>query len=99
MPTYGYRCPECGHEFDKFQKISDLARAECPECGTVGERVISGGAGFVFKGSGFYETDYKRAGQTKDEPKAASDDTGKKKDASPKKKKDSGTAKPKGDGS
>ncbi len=53
----------------------------------------------MFKGSGFYETDYKRAGQTKDEPKAASDDTGKKKDASPKKKKDSGTAKPKGDGS
>ena len=77
--------------------MSDLTRVECPECGAVGERLISGGAGIVFKGSGFYETDYKRAGQKKDEPKTPSDDPGKKPDASSKKK-DSGTAKPKGDG-
>jgi putative FmdB family regulatory protein len=97
MPTYGYRCPECGHEYDKLQKMSDLTRVACPECGAVGERLISGGAGIVFKGSGFYETDYKRAGQKKDEPKTPSDDAGKKQDVSSKKK-DSGTTKPKGDG-
>lgn len=60
MPTYGYRCPN-GHEYDKFQKISDTSLAACPECGEEGQRVIHGGAGVLFKGSGFYETDYKRA--------------------------------------
>ena len=65
MPTYAYACPKCGHEYDKLQKISDETRAKCPECGTRGERLISGGAGLVFKGSGFYITDYKRAGEAK----------------------------------
>ena len=77
MPTYGYRCPACGHEYDKLQKISDLTRAECPECGTPGERIISGGVGVVFKGSGFYETDYKRAGQSKDKDESAASDSSK----------------------
>ena len=63
MPTYGYRCPKCGHEYDKFQKITDNTRAKCPKCGTRGERLISGGSGVLFKGTGFYETDYKRAGK------------------------------------
>jgi putative FmdB family regulatory protein len=71
MPTYGYRCPACGHEYEKFQKISDRNRAKCPECGTRGERQISGGAGLVFKGSGFYITDYKRAGDQKGDKPAA----------------------------
>jgi putative FmdB family regulatory protein len=61
MPTYSYRCPECAHTYDKLQKISDRTRAKCPKCGTRGERLITGGAGVVFKGSGFYETDYKRS--------------------------------------
>ena len=65
MPTYQYKCPKCGHEYDKVQKITDQTRAKCPKCGTKGERMISGGVGVVFKGSGFYETDYKRAGQAK----------------------------------
>ncbi len=65
MPTYSYRCPSCGHEYEKLQKITDQARTKCPECGTRGERVITGGAGLVFKGSGFYITDYKRAGEKK----------------------------------
>ena len=64
MPTYSYRCPNCGHEYEKLQKISDRTRAKCPECSTRGERVITGGAGLVFKGSGFYITDYKRAGES-----------------------------------
>ncbi len=69
MPTYSYRCPECGHEYQQRQRISDDSRAECPQCSARGERVISGGGGIVFKGSGFYITDYKRAGEKK-----ASDD-------------------------
>jgi len=63
MPTYEYRCPKCGHHFEKIQKITDNSRPKCPKCGTRGERLISGGTGLVFKGSGFYITDYKRAGQ------------------------------------
>jgi putative FmdB family regulatory protein len=65
MPTYSYRCPKCGNEYDAFQKMSDEVRARCPRCGTRGDRQISGGAGLVFKGSGFYVTDYKRSGAEK----------------------------------
>jgi putative FmdB family regulatory protein len=64
MPTYEYRCPD-GHEFEKFvQKIS-LASSElpCPVCGKMAERRISAGAGLVFKGSGFYITDYGKDGK------------------------------------
>lgn len=56
MPTYEYRCPK-GHRFDVFQKMSDDPVAECPECGVPAERLISGGAGFLFKGGGFYITE------------------------------------------
>lgn len=62
MPTYGYRCKSCGYAFEKFHKITVVARPRCPRCGGKSERLISGGAGLVFKGSGFYITDYKRAG-------------------------------------
>ncbi|HEX7547088.1 MAG TPA: zinc ribbon domain-containing protein [Gemmatimonadaceae bacterium] len=64
MPTYEYRCPD-GHDFEKFvQKIS-LASAElpCPVCGKPADRRISVGGGFVFKGSGFYITDYGKDGK------------------------------------
>jgi putative FmdB family regulatory protein len=62
MPTYEYQCPE-GHVFEKFQKMSDKARANCPTCGKPATRKISGGAGLVFKGSGFYITDYGKDGK------------------------------------
>jgi putative FmdB family regulatory protein len=62
MPTYEYRCPE-GHQFEKFQKITEKPRAKCPECGKPASRVISGGAGLVFRGSGFYITDYGKDGK------------------------------------
>jgi putative FmdB family regulatory protein len=59
MPTYEYRCPE-GHEFERFyRKISDAtAELECPTCGKLSTRVLSAGGGLLFKGSGFYLTDY-----------------------------------------
>jgi len=67
MPTYGYRCPACGHEFEKVRKITAKNRPKCPKCGKVADRVITGGAGLHFKGSGFYATDYKKSGQGKGE--------------------------------
>jgi len=63
MPTYEYKSPSCGTRFERFQKITAKPGAPCPKCGTKAERLISGGTGVVFKGSGFYETDYKRAGE------------------------------------
>ncbi|HEX8453889.1 MAG TPA: zinc ribbon domain-containing protein [Longimicrobium sp.] len=59
MPTYEYRCPQCGNDFEKFQKMSEEPVADCPECGTASQRRLSGGAGLLFKGSGFYITDYR----------------------------------------
>lgn len=73
MPTYEYRCGSCGTEFEKFQRMSDDPVAECPSCGAKAERRISGGAGLVFKGSGFYITDYARGDSYK---KAAEADKG-----------------------
>ena len=62
MPTYEYECPD-GHDFEKFQKMTDKPRAKCPVCGKPATRKISGGAGLVFKGSGFYITDYGKDGK------------------------------------
>jgi len=59
MPTYTYLCPECGCRFDLFHSMSDSSEKHCPECDTIASRQISGGAGLIFKGSGFYITDYK----------------------------------------
>ena len=58
MPTYDYECPK-GHRFEAFQKMTDEPIAFCPECGEKATRKISGGAGFLFKGEGFYITDYR----------------------------------------
>ncbi len=59
MPTYQYRCNECRHEFSEFQSITADPLSTCPECGGAVKRLISGGAGFLFKGDGFYTTDYR----------------------------------------
>ena len=59
MPTYEYECLECGVNFEAFQKMSDVVLEECPQCKGKVKRMISSGAGLIFKGSGFYATDYK----------------------------------------
>ena len=60
MPTYEYQCDACGHRFEKFQSITAAAIKKCPECGkSKVRRLIGTGAGLLFKGSGFYITDYR----------------------------------------
>ncbi|MCS7082687.1 MAG: zinc ribbon domain-containing protein [Bacteroidetes bacterium] len=62
MPTYAYRCQACGHEAEVFQLITEDPLSTCPTCGQEAfRRLISAGSGLIFKGSGFYITDYKRA--------------------------------------
>jgi putative FmdB family regulatory protein len=63
MPTYEYECSKCGHELEAFQSMKDAPLKKCPACGRLTlRRKIGGGAGLIFKGSGFYITDYKRKG-------------------------------------
>jgi putative FmdB family regulatory protein len=71
MPTYEYRCPG-GHQFEMFQRITEPPAAQCPACGKEAERMLSGGAGLLFKGGGFYITDYRSDSYKK----AASKDSG-----------------------
>ena len=60
MPTYEYACPKCGHEFEQFQSMLDEPLKKCPKCTKTGvKRLVGGGAGLIFKGTGFYITDYK----------------------------------------
>jgi putative FmdB family regulatory protein len=59
MPTYEYKCKSCGHSFEAFQSMSDTPLKDCPQCGKEVRRVINGGSGVIFKGSGFYVTDKK----------------------------------------
>jgi putative FmdB family regulatory protein len=67
MPTYEYECEKCGHRFEVFQRMSDPKLEDCPKdsCGGHVRRLIGRGAGIIFKGSGFYETDYKKNGSGK----------------------------------
>ncbi len=69
MPTYQYRCNACGYEFEEFQSMTEDPIAVCPKCQGETRRLISGGAGLLFKGSGFYTTDYRSAGYKADERK------------------------------
>jgi putative regulatory protein, FmdB family len=57
MPTYEYECKNCSHSFEAFQSMSDSPLTSCPKCGSEVRRLIFGGAGVIFKGSGFYVTD------------------------------------------
>jgi putative FmdB family regulatory protein len=70
MPTYEYECKSCGHSFDAFQSMSDEPLSICPQCGRELRRLINGGSGVIFKGSGFYVTD-RKAGAAGKAAKAA----------------------------
>ncbi len=76
MPTYEYECRQCGHAFEAFQNMTDKPLRKCPECGGRVRRLIGAGAGVIFKGSGFYATDYRSTsyadGAKADKPKADS---------------------------
>lgn len=67
MPTYEYECGTCGHTFEAFQKMTDGPLKKCPKCAKKVHRLIGSGSGIIFKGSGFYATDYKKKGA---EPKS-----------------------------
>ena len=69
MPTYDYKCTKCGHAFELFQSMSEAPRKRCPECRGAVRRLVSGGTGLIFKGSGFYLTDYKNGTSQKKEKK------------------------------
>ncbi len=89
MPTYGYKCDHCEHEFDLFQSITASSRRTCPECGKRKlRRLIGTGAGILFKGSGFYETDYRSENYKKaaEKDKKSTEDTTTKKSSDDKKK-------------
>ena len=82
MPTYDYKCSACGHQFERFQSIKSDPIKKCPECGkNKVKRLIGTGAGLIFKGSGFYITDYRDASY-KDKAKAESAASGTSSDAS-----------------
>ena len=73
MPTYDYECDACQHAFELFQNINDPVKKKCPECGKLKlRRLFGAGAAIVFKGSGFYQTDYRSESYKKD-AKAAKD--------------------------
>ena len=92
MPTYDYRCDGCGHEFELFQQMSASVKKKCPECGKLKlKRLIGTGAGIIFKGGGFYETDYRSDSYKKDA--AADGKSTKTSESSPEKKSsDSGSS-------
>jgi putative FmdB family regulatory protein len=79
MPTYGYECKSCGYTFEAFQSMSDKPLGTCPQCGREVRRLINGGTGVIFKGSGFYVTDRKggtgKAGGSKNSPDSSKSDS------------------------
>jgi putative FmdB family regulatory protein len=93
MPTYDYECDACGHAFELFQGINDPIKKKCPECGKNKlKRLFGTGAAIVFKGSGFYQTDYRSEGYKKAaaaDSKSKSDSSSDKKDKGKSKKTDS----------
>ena len=82
MPTYEYKCLQCGELSEYFQKITDDPKTTCEKCGGDLKKLISGGLGPIFKGTGFYQTDYKNNGNGKAAKKETKTET--KKDSTPK---------------
>ncbi|MDP2831064.1 MAG: zinc ribbon domain-containing protein [Candidatus Omnitrophota bacterium] len=68
MPIYEYECLSCKHKFEILQSITAKPETKCPKCGKKLKKLVSGTGGFIFKGSGFYATDYKKAGKSTNSP-------------------------------
>jgi len=66
MPTYEYECLKCKHRFEKFQSMTDVPLKKCPDCGGELRRLIGRGSGIIFKGPGFYATDYRKPDKNAD---------------------------------
>lgn len=86
MPTYEYECRACGHVFDEFQSITAPPRKVCPKCGGRVRRLIGAGSTVIFKGSGFYATDYRSEEYKKKAKEEKKKEKGEKKDSSSKPK-------------
>jgi len=72
MPTYEYECRKCGHKLEKFQSITAAPLKKCPSCGKMSlHRLLGAGAGIIFKGTGFYQTDYCRPKAPESKPEAS----------------------------
>lgn len=78
MPNYDYLCLNCGNRFEEFQKMTDPVLTECPACKGNVKRLIGSGLGPIFKGSGFYQTDYKNTSSAKSGENKSSENTAKK---------------------
>ncbi len=76
MPTYEYECEKCAKRFEKFQNMTDKPITNCPTCGGRVQRLIGLGGGIIFKGAGFYQTDYKNKTNTKENKPCSSESTG-----------------------
>jgi putative FmdB family regulatory protein len=83
MPTYEYECRKCGEAFEYFQRMSDPPMSVCEKCGGQLAKLVSAGSGLIFKGSGFYITDYKKSGEPSESSKDGSK-SAKSGDSSPK---------------
>ena len=87
MPTYEYECSACNSTFEAFQQITERPKRKCPHCGRMkAKRLISAGGGIIFRGSGFYQTDY-RSKEYKEKAKAEKEAPTPKKDSSSKSEK------------
>ena len=94
MPTYEYECEKCRHRFEVFQSMTELPRKRCPKCRGKVRRLVGGGAGIVFKGTGFYTTDYRSSSYKEQKRKESGEPAkpkGESKERGKKKERDSGT--------
>ena len=95
MPTYDYECGSCGHKFELFQSITAKPQKRCPACGRrTAKRLIGTGAGIIFKGSGFYETDYRSESYKKAAKAETESASGDKKEPSSNTAKSEGASRP-----
>ena len=89
MPTYDYECTDCGYSFEYFQSMSDEPLKTCPKCGGKVRRLIGGGLGVIFKGSGFYVTDNRKTNSASSSPNKADSKSEKKESQKSEKNSDS----------